>query len=120
MATPEQTLVLAWHAALNAGDLERLLALSSPDIEVGGPRGATRGAEVLRDWATRSGIRLEPRQCFGEAATVVVEQVARWPGESGESGEPQVVASVFRVEAGRVSSVVRYPDVAAARAAAGL
>jgi hypothetical protein len=35
--------VLAWHAALNAGGIDRLLALSSEDVEVGGPRGVSRG-----------------------------------------------------------------------------
>jgi hypothetical protein len=55
-----------------------------------------------------------------EAAGWVVEQVAQWRGPDGALGEPQVVASVFRVCEGRVCSVVRYTDFEAALRAAGL
>ena len=43
-AADEETLrvVDGWHAALNAGDTERLVALSHPDVEIIGPRGAVR------------------------------------------------------------------------------
>jgi ketosteroid isomerase-like protein len=106
---PEQT-VRAWHQTLNAGELDRLLALSAADVEVGGPRGSGRGRDLLRAWFGRADIRLEPisLQTHGEA--VVVEQQAGWPGDT----EPQRVASVFRVRDGLVTSVIRYPDVTAA------
>jgi hypothetical protein len=35
----EVRVVEAWHAALNEGDVDRLVGLSHPDVEVGGPRG---------------------------------------------------------------------------------
>ena len=121
---PEVTTVLAWHEAVNRGDVERLLALSSDDVEVGGPRGRGRGAQLLRDWFGRAGIRLTPRRIFCRRQTVVVEQEAEWrvPGNLGsdESAGRQVVASVFGVHDGRVTSVVRYPDLASALQAAGL
>ena len=112
--------VLAWHAALNESDADRLLTLSTDDVEVGGPRGAGHGADVLRDWLGRAGVRLEPRRIFWRAILVVVEQSARWPSVEGHLADPQVVASVFRVADGRVSSVIRHPDLAAALHAAGL
>ncbi len=107
---PEQT-VRAWHRALNAGDLDRLQSLSAGDVEVGGPRGSGRGRDLLRDWSGRAGIRLEPisLQARGDDV-VVVEQEASWPGDAA----PQPVASIFRVRDGLVTSVIRYPDVAAA------
>ncbi len=121
MSTSEIATIAAWHAALNAGDVERLVALSSDDVEVGGPRGSGCGADLLRDWAGRAGIQLEPRRTFWRAGTVVVEQRARWrSAEDGQMGEAQDVASLFRVRDGRVTAVVRYPDLAAALAAAGL
>jgi len=107
---PEQT-VRAWHEALNAGELDGLLSLSAPDVEVGGPRGSGRGRDLLRDWVRRAGIRLEPISLHTRGEAVLVEQHASWPGDAG----PQPVASVFRVRDGRVTSVIRYPDVAAAR-----
>ena len=84
-------------------------------MEVGGPRGSTSGVEVLRDWATRSGIQLTPGQhAWRTDGDLAVEQTARWRTDSGELTQPQTVASVFRVVDGRVSKVVRYADLAAA------
>jgi ketosteroid isomerase-like protein len=108
--------VREWHAALNSGALERLLALSTDDVEVGGPRGVGRGSQLLREWFGRAGVRMTPRRVFARGDVVVVEEGAVWPGETVE----QTVASAFRVRDGRVSSVVRYADVDAALAAAGI
>lgn len=141
--------VRAWHMALNDGDLERLVALSTADVEVGGPRGVGRGADLLREWFARAGVRIEPHQMYRRDQTVVVAQRATWsatggggtsvgqaPGTTGarmpgpaqgvgqagdvQGGEPQAVASVFVVRQGEVARVVRYPDVASALEAAGL
>ena len=108
--------VLAWHAALNAGDLEQLAALSSEDVEVGGPRGSGRGRQLLREWFGRAGITLEPRRAFERDALVVVEQAATW----SVAGDEQKVASLFEVTDGVVSRVVRYENLQAALDAAGI
>ena len=110
--------VTAWHEALNSGDEQRLVALSHPDVEVGGPRGSAHGAQILREWVDRTNIRLEPGRTFGEADTVVVEQQAEW--QSADPGGRQTVASVFVVSDGLVTSVVRCPDLASALRAANL
>jgi ketosteroid isomerase-like protein len=123
MATDAVSTVHAWHAALNRGDVDELIALSGDEIEVGGPRGRGTGpgAQLLRDWVGRAGIRLEPHRTFHRDSTVVVEQGASWQGpEAGPTTEPQTVASVFIVKDGRVASVVRYPDLASALEASGL
>jgi ketosteroid isomerase-like protein len=116
--SPETQTVLAWHDALNSGDVERLLSLSHPDVEVGGPRGRARGARILREWAGHADIRLEPGRIFDEAGKVVVEQGAEW--QSANPGNVQTVTSVFAVSDGLVTSVVRYPDLASALRAADL
>jgi ketosteroid isomerase-like protein len=116
----EIDVVRAWHAALNAGDVDRLLELSAPDVEVGGPRGSSRGADLLREWVARAQIALEPSRIYAGQGTVVAEQNARWRAEEGRLTEPKVVASIFRVDSGLVTSVLRYPDLPAALAAAGL
>lgn len=110
--------MIAWHEALNAGDAERLVGLSHPDIEVGGPRGSGHGAQVLREWVDRANIHLDPRRLFHEAGTVVVEQEAQW--QSAGPGGRQTVASVFVVREGLVTGVARYPGLAEALGAAGL
>ena len=116
--SPEIQTVIAWHDALNDGDVERLVALSHPEVEVGGPRGSAHGAQILREWVDRANIRLEPGRTFHEANTVVVDQGAEW--QSAEPGTVQRVASVFVVNNGLVTSVVRYPDLASALRAANL
>ncbi len=121
MSTAEVATVQAWHQALNAGDVERLTALSTDDVEVGGPRGSGRGAGLLRDWFGRAGIRLEPRRLFQRGETVIVEQEAEWRNrETDAATGRERPASIFIVRGGRVASVIRHPDLAAAFAAAGL
>ena len=121
MSAPEVRVVGEWHEALNGGDVERLVALSQPDVEVGGPRGTGRGAGLLREWVAHAKVRIEPRRTFYRAETVVVEGEARWyDAETGRMGEGQTVGSVFAVRGGRVPKVVRYPDLASALLAAGL
>jgi len=110
--------VLEWHAALSAADTERLVELSTSDVEVGGPRGVGTGVDLLREWVTRAKLQLEPVRWESRHATVVVEEVARWASEDGRIGEPQTLASVFRVKDGKVSSVMRFGDFAAALASA--
>ena len=44
--TPD--LVRAFESAVNAVDVDAAAALVTDDVEVGGPRGAARGVEVLR------------------------------------------------------------------------
>jgi ketosteroid isomerase-like protein len=116
--SPETQTVKAWHAALNSGDVERLVALSHPDIVVGGPRGEANGAQILREWVDRANIHLEPLRVFHEAGTVVVEQEAEW--KFMDPGVRQTVASVFVVGDGVVTSVVRHPDLPSALRAANI
>ncbi|MEJ7652664.1 MAG: nuclear transport factor 2 family protein [Chloroflexia bacterium] len=121
VTAPEVRIVAAWHEALNGEDVEGLVALSQPDIEMGGPRGAVRGVEVLREWQTRSGIRLEIQRIYHSADTIVVEQAAMWmAAETGETTGGETVASVFTIRDGRVAGVVRYPELRSALSAAGL
>ncbi|HET6319632.1 MAG TPA: nuclear transport factor 2 family protein [Chloroflexota bacterium] len=107
--------MLEWHDAVNAQDVERLVALSAENVEVGGPRGAGRGSALLREWFARAGVRLEPGRVFARENRVVVEQDATWPGQP-----PQIVASAFEVHDGRVSRVIRYAALTEALEAAAL
>ena len=116
-STEVQT-VIAWHSALNSGDVERLIELSHPDVEVGGPRGKAHGTQILREWVDRANIHLEPERIFHDGDAVVAEQVAEWI--STEPSSRQTVASVFLVRDGLVTSVVRYPGLDDALRAADL
>jgi ketosteroid isomerase-like protein len=120
MSQSDVGIVRAWHEALNEADVARLLSLCTADVEVAGPRGSGRGAELLCEWLARTAIQLEPVQTYGRDGTIVVAEVARWQPTDGPLGEGQSVATVFRVRDGRVASVIRYDDLPSAFAAAGL
>ena len=110
---PEIRTIRAWHEALNDGEVERLVELSHPEVEVGGPRGSGRGAQLLREWVDRANVRLEPRRIFQHVETVVVEQWAEWRStDTGRVIDSQSVGSVFVVRDSRVTRVVRYPNLA--------
>ena len=113
--------VQAWHDALNAGDLDHLVALMHDDIAFGGPRGDGRGVAGVRAWADRSGIRLEPDRWFVKGDWVVVAQRARWPDpETGGLTAPAPIASAFQLANRKVRRVVRYGSLPEAMAAVGM
>jgi ketosteroid isomerase-like protein len=117
----EVHIVKTWHEFLNDGDVDRLVALSHSNIEVGGPRGAGRGSQLLREWMGRANIRLEPRRIFRRADTVVVEQEAEWRSpETGQVTGSRTVASVFVLRDERIFSLLRYDDLADALSTANL
>jgi ketosteroid isomerase-like protein len=121
VSATELHVVEAWHDALNDDEVDRLVELSHPEVEVGGPRGTGRGAQLLREWVSRANIRLEPRRVFHQADTVVVEQWAEWySADTGQVNGGQTVGSVFVVRDGQVTRVVRYPDLADALGATDL
>jgi hypothetical protein len=126
MTRGDLAVVEAWLAAVDARDGARLLALTTPDVEIEGPRGSARADRtVLMEWLGRAGFAAESRRwsCGGDGR-VVVEQDARWTdvGTGAERGRART-ASEFRVDPGG-SQVTRYvrhdAGTAAALAAAGL
>jgi hypothetical protein len=115
MSTSEIATVLAWHDALNASDLETLVALSSDDIEIGDAHGAAQGHEALREWAGSREGTAEPGRMYVHDGIVVVEEKVRTP-EGGVTNP----ASAFRVVRDHVTSVFRHEDLASALAATEL
>src|SRR5215204_5828168 len=116
--------VHAWEHAFNERDLDRLLALSTPDIEVATRNGANRGHDAIRrlvhlqSYGVAQHVRA--RRYLARAATVVVEAVIelRWV-DSGELADTRHGAGVFDVRDGRVSRFRPEPDLASAFAVAG-
>jgi|SRR5579872_6539586 len=101
--------VNAWVSAANSQDIERLVALSDPEIEVGGPRGSGRGSQLLRDWLGRAGLTLETLRTFARDNTVVLEQRGVWRSlETGEVTGERALASLFQVDGQRVMKFARF------------
>lgn len=71
-------LVQAWLAAANQQDSAQLLALSSPAIELVGPRGVGHGHRLLLDWLGRAGLTLTTQRIFACDQIVVVAQQGVW------------------------------------------
>jgi hypothetical protein len=117
MADP-LSVVRAWQAAITAADVEAALALSAPDIFVGGPRGSGRGPQLVRDWVARTGLTLEELALYPANGCVIAEQRATWNLPNG-TASTRLIATVFVVSDDRVTSVVRYDSVDDALAAAG-
>jgi ketosteroid isomerase-like protein len=117
MTTSEIATVLAWHDALNASDIETLVALSSDDIDIGDVHGAAQGHEALRRWAASIKTTAELGRMYVHDGVVVVEQKISSP----DSPDAVVnAASAFRVVHDRVTSVFRHQDLASALAATEL
>jgi hypothetical protein len=112
--------VTAWLEASNAGQVERVLELSAPDVELIGPRGSQRGREVLRGWLARAGVRLDTRRVLSDGEQVIVEQHGVWHHPDGRVQGEADVASRFVVHNGRVQLIERHDTFAAALAAAGV
>lgn len=114
MTVSEIATVLAWHDALNAGDIETLMTLSSDDIDFGNKHGALQGHAALREWAATADFSAEPGRMYVRDGVVVVEQ------QVTSSGTASVAASAFRVVHDKVTSVFRHDDLESALAATEL
>ena len=112
--------VQAWIAAVNARDVPGVMARSSRDIEVRGPRGVTRGQPQLRDWVERTGVHLVTERTFARSDTVVLAQHATWLDQAGLTIASGPIAHRFTVSDERVVLVARHEHLADALNEAGL
>lgn len=120
MHTTPVDAVDAWIGAVNDADADRLVALSDADVEIVGPRGSVRGAEVLRGWLARAGLTMSVSRTFARSAAVVVHGRGVWRGPDGGVLGERDVASRFVVEGGKITMYERFDDLAAALKKAGL
>jgi hypothetical protein len=113
-------IVLDWHTALNAGEVDRMVALVDPNVEIGGPKGLTHGAEVVREWFGRANVKFHPLRSFQRDEQVVVEARGDWHDEAGNLTGSQNVSTHFVVTADTISRIMRYDELESALNAAGL
>jgi ketosteroid isomerase-like protein len=117
MTVSETATVLAWHDALNASDLDTLVALSSDDIEIGDAHGAAQGHDALRRWADGLKTTAELGKIYVHGGVVVVEQTLN---RTDDPAGRTTAASAFRVVHDHVTSVFRHDDLTSALAATEL
>lgn len=119
-----ETLINAWHDAVNSRDLAAATATVTDPVEVSGPRGVhTITAREFADWIIRSGIRLRPLAAHPvDDVTMVVEQEATWPdhADADAAATPSTpVATLFRIRDGRLATIRRFDSLHEALGAAG-
>jgi hypothetical protein len=120
MAHRDLAIVERWLHGVNATDRANVLSLTSPDVEVVGPRGVGRGSHVLADWLARAGFSSQTRRWFcGADGRIVIEQDASWTLPGGEVSHARV-ASWFVVRDERIARFERFDSLASALGAAGL
>lgn len=112
--------VSEWVAAVNAQDIPGVVARSTRDVVLGGPRGSARGQKELRDWVERAGLQMTTDRVFAAGTRVVLLQQAAWRDRRGLVIAEATVANRFEVAGDRVSAVTRYDSLSGALADAGL
>jgi hypothetical protein len=113
--------VETWQEAANEQDVEKLLELSDPNIEIVGPRGVARGHQIFTEWLRRAGLRLETYQTFAKNDVVVMAQHGTWRSAATNNERSKAdVATVFRVANGKVIYLARYDSLEEALSKANL
>lgn len=114
-------IVMAFHTHLANQDADAVMALANDDVEVGGPRGTDTGAYLLREWVGRANVTMTPTRWFAEDTIVIVEQDAVWKDrDSDDVVGRQMLATTFRIDAGKITGIYRHDNLAASLTLAGL
>ncbi|MGN6135380.1 MAG: hypothetical protein ACTHOU_12830 [Aureliella sp.] len=130
--TAEITIVRGWLAAAKEQDVERLLALSLPGLEILGA--AVQGTDklALQQWMSDTQSRFTRERFFQrdesvvlgqlspEAGTAIVQSAQTEPAAAAADPAAAHGALRFRVRELRVVEVEGYDDLASALSAAGL
>lgn len=112
MTLSPEAVIDEWHAGVNAGDLQRCTQAVGDPVVVLGPKGAGPITPAqFAEWVERSGVQLVPRSRHPVSERLtVVEEDAIWPG----STESTRVATIFRTSGGKITAVLRLPDLGTA------
>jgi hypothetical protein len=115
-------LVRAFVDAINAGDIDHLVAMADPQIELLGPRGSAYGHQWLRDWMERANMTVVTKALYARRDEFVLAQHGTW---HTPQGEPTSEAETFmRLRMGRdpdrITLLARYTTLADALGAASM
>ena len=113
-------LVREWVDAVNALDVPAVMARSAGNIELGGPRGTSRGQPRLREWVERGRLHLDTRRAFAADDRVVLFQRVTWRDHNGLAVAEAAIAHRFAVADDRVTLIVRHDSLEEALKEAGL
>jgi ketosteroid isomerase-like protein len=126
MAPSGADAVRAFIDAFNAEDLDALVAVLDPEVEIQTSRGIVIGHDEARRWATRNPAgelhqHLVLDDVRDEGAHVVAQVRRRWAWrEEAEVAHEQELAVVATMRGGRIARWQPFEDLDQARQAAGL
>ena len=119
--------IRAFIDAFNAEDLDALVAVLDPEVEIQGRRGLVIGHAEARDWATRkpSGdlhqqLVLEGVRIDGHPAVALVRRQWLWKDRDEVADEEELGILVSFAEDGRIARWQPFDDRAEALHTAGL
>lgn len=119
--TAEIRIVKLWHEALNYKHKIGLSELVTENVRIKGPKGETKGVNIMLEWVDRANITLTPERYFQSGSTIVVEELAVWhEAETEKETGSAMVASVFILEKGLISSIERLDSLTKAFEVTGL
>jgi hypothetical protein len=105
-----------WVDRLNAQDVEGVLEVSDPNIELIGPRGAGFGHDLLVQWMENTGVNLNTITRYANDHRVVYEQEAVWENQGGHV----IVFTFMEVKDGKVTRLERFDNIDDAFSTSGL
>ncbi len=102
----EDTINIAdqWTDKVNQRDIKGVLDVSDPHIELIGPRGIAEGHDILRQWITESGIKLETQGHYAKGNEVISVQRATWENQNGHV----TIYTFMEIKNGKVHRLGRY------------
>lgn len=105
-----------WVDKVNAQDVEGVLEVSDPNIELVGPRGAGFGHDLLVQWMEDTGVKLHTITRYANGHCVVYEQEAAWENQDGHV----IVYTFMEVKDSKVLRLERFDNIDDAFSTSGL
>ncbi|RAR44218.1 hypothetical protein [Paenibacillus sp. MDMC362] len=110
-----------WVERSNHKDLEGLMDLTAPQIEIIGPQGSgLMNNADLGEWLERANLQLATINRYAKDERIVLEQHGTWLHEDGHIKGEAIVFTVFSVKDRKVHSLARYDGKAQAFQVSGL
>ncbi len=93
-----------WTHNVNKKDIQAVLDVSDPHIELVGPRGVAEGHHILRKWIEESGIHMETQNYYAKDDEVICTQKATWENQSGHV----TIYTFMEIRNGKVRRLGRF------------
>ena len=101
---------------VNAQDVDGVLSVTDPNVELISPGKSAAGHETLAEWVKESGMQLETVNKYAKGNRVIFEQLAKKRGQSGESH----IFNYFEMDDRKIHRIGRFDELDEAFGESGL